>query len=99
MKMKGFTIILTNAGASPLATVASGGVGVPPSGGPGASSFACALTNSFLGTREGNTDIGYPSSVLRDDGQIVAVHYEGNTRSGDYFMGSVVWDPVQTRKE
>lgn len=53
----------------------------------------------LLDTREGNTDIGYPSSVLRQDGMIVTVYYEGHPRSGSYFMGAVVWDPAETRKE
>jgi hypothetical protein len=43
------------------------------------------------------SDLGYPSSVLRKDGLVVTAYYEGS-RAGRYHMGVVVWDPVRTLK-
>jgi hypothetical protein len=47
---------------------------------------------------QGHGDLGYPSSVQRDDGLVVTAYYEGNSTNGDYHMGVVVWDPSQTRQ-
>ena len=43
------------------------------------------------------TDMGYPSSVHRKDGQVVTAYYEGGSNVGGYHMGVVIWDPVRTR--
>ena len=48
----------------------------------------------------GMGDIGYPSSVLRKDGQIVTAYYaNGIAGYSGYHMGVVVWDPTTTRKQ
>lgn len=40
-------------------------------------------------------DGGYPSSVQRDDGQVVTAFYARRTREHDrYHMGVVIWDPA-----
>lgn len=43
------------------------------------------------------TDLGYPSSILRKDGQIVTAYYQGNSNTRSYQMRVVIWDPVATR--
>lgn len=45
------------------------------------------------------SDMGYPSSVLRQDGQIVTAYYEGGAGVDGYCMKIVVWDPAKTRAE
>lgn len=46
---------------------------------------------------EGN-DMGYPSSVLRRDGQVVTAYYEGGDGVEGYAMKAVIWDPARTRE-
>ena len=45
------------------------------------------------------TDLGYPSSVQRSDGQIVTAYCDGGSGTKGYYMGVVIWDPEQTRTE
>ena len=43
-------------------------------------------------------DIGYPSSVLLPDGQVLTAYYAQSIAGHDrYHMGVVVWDPVKTQ--
>ncbi|MCA1809463.1 MAG: glycoside hydrolase [Lentisphaerae bacterium] len=43
-------------------------------------------------------DSGYPSSVQREDSQIVTAYYaKGIPGHGGYHMGVVIWDPARTR--
>lgn len=45
------------------------------------------------------SDMGYPSSVLRQDGQVVTAYYEGGRGVESYQMKVVIWDPERTQAE
>ena len=41
----------------------------------------------------GSTDIGYPRSVLRPDGKVVAVYYFSDRSGPERYLGATIWDP------
>ena len=41
----------------------------------------------------GSTDVGYPRSVLRPDGKVVAVYYFSDLTGPDRYIGATIWDP------
>jgi hypothetical protein len=41
----------------------------------------------------GSTDVGYPRSVVRPDGKVVAVYYFSDLTGPDRYIGATIWDP------
>jgi hypothetical protein len=47
----------------------------------------------FLSADAGNHDIGYPSTVLRDDGTVVIVYYYNDEAGGACYIAATLWKP------